>query len=176
MAVLELHGDEAFEMLERQWIDEAADRIRSQTSGLLIARVRFDLSFNDPAAFARESFSTLVRAEPDAPYIVALDKGHEETLGVVFGVDPNNPNAIDLTAPRRVYLVPERLRTHDRFVHVAMHELLHAFGLHHVQDGAALMAPVMVRNPPLCLHLPDVVELCRVHGCDVKRTGWCGAS
>ena len=166
-----LHADVTFKPEERKWIGIAANNIAEQSAGTLEVLVDYDLRFNNISILENGSQDFLVRAPADAPYVTYEDSNTSRLLGVVAGVDLDNYSTV---GPKRIYLVADRLWTTTVFIHVAMHEMLHALGLRHVDDPDAVMF-FQVQNsfPSTCLSKADAEELCRVNWCLPDTLNWC---
>jgi hypothetical protein len=61
-----------------------------------------------------------------------------------------------------LYLVPDRIRTSEQFVSVAMHEILHAAGLEHTHTRTSVMSETVGDRAPVVLTPVDMTELHRV--------------
>lgn len=172
---LALVGDVAFSEVERTWILEAAANLSRQTGNFIRVGVVFDFNVDDENSLLKYFHGDLLlRVESDAEPVVRWDLlNGSQLLGLTY------PSPYDT---RWVYLVSDRLEegrlgsTHEVFVAVCMHELLHAVGLSHVNVLSGHTAVLQQGFPDgvtTCLHKPDVVELCRVWGCDTQEIGWC---
>jgi hypothetical protein len=172
LRTMHLHADVGFKPDERKWIAIAADNVLQQSAGTLDVHVTYDLDFDSTLSVVSHSGDDLlVRAPQDAPYVVYEDSTTSRLLGVVAGVDLAN---YSMVGQKRIYLVADRLWTPEVFEHVAMHEMLHAFGLVHVDDPDAVMFyQVRGPRPSLCLSKADAEELCRVNWCQPETLNWC---
>lgn len=166
------HADTAFKPEERRWISFATDNIREQTAGLLQVIVVYDLNFDSVLSLTEHARDDmLVRAPADAPYVLYEDTATSRLMGVVAGVDLDN---YSMVTPKQVFLVADRFKNSDVFIHVAMHEMLHAFGLRHVTDPDSIMYAMTVgSHPTLCMAEADAVELCRVNWCEADQLNYC---
>lgn len=170
--VMVFHADTAFKPDERKWIDIATNNIREQSSGLLAAEVVYDLNFDSMLTIQEHAeHDMLLRAPENASYVTYEDTNTSHLMGVVAGADLAN---YSMVTPKQVFLVADRLKTPDIFVHVCMHELLHAFGLRHVDDSDSVMAGMTVGlHPTTCISEVDAEELCRVNWCTIDQLNYC---
>lgn len=140
------------------WLEEAAWRLEQDTHGRLKIEYRYDLDFD----------GKIQRFDVNEWYLVDLP----ENSGITEHFDDKHKSKILGECDSLyhvVYLITERVTTHDRFVHVAMHETLHAVGLDHLKDAPeAIMFPYTKSVLPLRLHEADLEEFCRVLRCPVK--------
>jgi hypothetical protein len=162
--VLRLHGDDTFTGPEREMVQEAADDVFIQTSGLLQVIVNFDFDFDRLGLDAwLTRTNLLVRTPKDASYVVSRERTGKVMLGMVVGV---NLQDYDQTAPMQVHLIADRLTDRKVFIQVAEHEFYHAFGLNHVKDPHSVLYPeVFLQAPRTCISEADAAEICRVYGC-----------
>jgi hypothetical protein len=167
-----LHADMGFKPEERTWISVAINNIEEQSAGTLHVVIDYDLNFDSTVSIVSHAHDDLlVRAPQDAPYVTYEDTQTSKLLGVVAGVDLDNYSTV---APKRIYLVADRLWTVDVFEHVTMHEILHAFGLRHTDDVNGVMYfSVLGSHPSLCIGRADAEELCRVAWCLPDTLNYC---
>lgn len=153
--VLPFHVDLHFQGDRSMWLEEAAFRLETDTRGKLRIEYRYDLDIN--TRYPRDEWYLIEL--PEASEVTShFDKKHGTR--VVGECDSDN---------RIVYLISERLTTHDRFVHVAMHEILHAVGLKHVVgDPQAIMAAIVVPRLPLHMSSTDLDAFCSVLQCPMR--------
>lgn len=164
-SVMTFHVDTSFTGPERDALQEAVNNLQAQTRGLLVARLIFDLDFNDiESLVVHRHEDILLRITSDSSKVDGYDSSTSKLLGLTEQRDDG------LTW---VYIVADRLPEHRLFVAVTMHELLHAFGLGHVQEFGIMGAHANRHYVSNCLHAADVEEVCRVYGCQPKRIGWC---
>jgi len=130
--VLLLHADPCFLPDEQLLIHIAARNLYEQTSGAVLVAVDFDEPTN------------LIRLEDWDTRLNAVDAPRMQALGFTRG--------------STVYLVPSRLGNDPLFVHVMMHEAMHALGMAHVADPRAILwkwaSPTMRLTPADILVLP----------------------
>src|SRR5689334_6517754 len=96
-------------------LEVSAQNLMRDTREHLIVRYTYDLDFSGPFRRLEPDSWLLVRLPQAHPLLTEYDKLHE--THVLGECD---------TTLRTVFLVPERLETPVRWVHVAMHETLHA--------------------------------------------------
>jgi hypothetical protein len=169
---LSLHADTGFTPAERGWVAMAVKNINEQSAGVLGVTVTYDIDFYSNESFvSHRGDDMLVRAPVDAPYVKYEDI---HGGGVTSGVTSVDLTRFSSSVPKHVFLVADRLEAPDAFVHVAMHEILHACGLSHVDDPDAIMSEQYAGTPAsVCLGWRDVEELCRVVGCEPRTLSWC---
>lgn len=138
------------------WLEEAAWRLELDTRGKLRIEYRYDLYFGERYPLSEWYLVDL----PEASEITNhFDKKHGTH---VLGECDSEYHSM--------YLVTERLTTHDRFVHVTMHELLHAAGVQHVSgDPHAIMAAIVVPQLPLHMNETDLDAFCKTVGCATRE-------
>jgi hypothetical protein len=167
---IDFHADVGFSPLERALLDGAAQGIDFGSSGLLQPTITYDLDPDSVASLQQHSIdSIIVRAPAGADYM------GERHLGKVGLIDLDDRDTWG--GPVHVFLVADKLRGPFAFQHAAMHEMLHAFGLRHVDDPLALMHwsmdPREGRLLGTCLTRSDAQELCRAYRCDVEDLNYC---
>jgi Matrixin len=168
-AAILVDADVAFVPAEREMILDAAARLYRQTNGNLIVAVRFGLDWRTDENVPRPGESSLVRVSHDMPVVRDWESGH-----------PANGYLMGLTLPEgtnsTILLVADRIESEGirfggvapTFVSTVMHELLHAFGLSHVNDHVSVMGQGYENwtVAATCLHKADVEEICRVYDCN----------
>jgi hypothetical protein len=156
---LVFHVDRNFQGDRSMWLEEAAWRLEQDTRGRLHVEYRYDLDFS----------GKIQRFAPSEWYLVDLP----EVSGITEHFDKLHHSKIWGECDSEyhvVYLITERVTTHNRFVHIAMHEILHAVGLQHLKgDTRAVMFPYVTSNLPLKMNETDLDEFCRVLRCPMKE-------
>ncbi len=128
---------------ERLDLSAASERLLVATGG------RVDLKIVPGA-----SWGQIRRHEPGDPWVEWAD---DHFGAKVYGWTDGN---------QTIHLIPARLGTDRIFVHTAMHELLHAIGVHHVSGHPrALMAPSSDGNAPLELSREDRAAIADALNC-----------
>jgi len=157
---LTFHADTAFTQQERDILEISCSEIYKQSSGLLKLNIIYDLDFiSTNSLLYHTSDNLLMRAPSYADYI------KPDFLGFTV----KNPN----TGQIFIYIISERIKTPIAFQHVAMHEFLHGFGLHHVTSINSIMYPETLSNPPTCMTEDDAWELCGIYHCDYDTLNYC---
>ena len=149
-------------------MEQATTLLAAQTHGYVRIEVSYALDFNDtPSLVASVGFDKLIRVGLDAPPVQEFDAEHCCMLGLTQWPVETYDLATD------VYLVYDRIEQEDNvrdtFVHVTMHELLHALGLRHVDDVLALMARSTWGGTPTTLNCNDYREASRAWGASARR-------
>ena len=141
------------------WLEEAAWKLEQDTHAKLHIEYRYDLDFTGRILRYDVGEWYLVDLPEVSPITEHFDTKHGTRI---WGeCDPEY---------RVMYLVNERLTTHDRFVHTAMHELLHAVGVPHVVgDTSAIMAAIVVPRLPLHMSPTDLDAFCALVQCSTKE-------
>jgi hypothetical protein len=157
---IKFHVDVAMKGDRSMWLEEAAWRLEQDTRGKLKVSYEYDLDFSGRIQRFSMKDWLLVDLPEESPITDHFDKKHG--VKVLGECDSDN---------RIVYLLHERLDgSHDRFVHVAMHEILHAVGLPHVKDDvSAIMAAIVVSKLPLRMAPTDIDAFCATVGCPTKQ-------
>lgn len=162
-----IHADSSFTPHEQDLILTASERIASGTSDFLNVHILFDLEFDSISSlrkFSRENI--MVRVSSLA---ADLDSA---TLGYCLV----NFSDLDMNNPTKIALVYDRLVTDDVWIHVVMHEMLHALRHQHISEPKSIMyasTPVTGKEIVTCLTEDDVKEICTVHGCDMSAMKAC---
>lgn len=148
MFYLRFHVDLRILGERRAWLEEARVTLEEDTHGTL--RVFYDYDFDSTEPMQNLDGWRIVDIAESAPVVAYFDEFHKtKVIGECDG------------EKKIVYLVRERIETHDRFVHVAMHEILHAVGLPHVKgDAHAIMAPILFSRLPLHMSPTDLNAFC----------------
>ncbi len=149
---LGISADFTFTSHERELLSVAVQALRVQTAGQL----ELSLSYS--------SEPNLLRVQSDYKDVVDLDASFK---GFVYGFTS--------MATGRMFLVDDRLKSDDMFIHTAMHEILHRVGLEHIVSTTSIMNWYTNPNQHVtCMDRHDAVEFCRVLGCDAERLHYCG--
>ena len=148
--MIKFHVDRSFASDEKMWLEEAAFNLEWDTRGKLRVDYAYDLDWDGQIRPIPAGEWWLVNL-PDASDIAHhFDQKH----GVKVLGEADTEHHV-------VYLLPERLRTHVRFVHTAMHETMHAIGIEHAEDDPyAVMAAIVVPHLPLHLNVTDLEMFC----------------
>lgn len=175
--MLVLHGDVDFTPEQRRWTGEAVALITAQAAGLVDIAITYDLNFRDDAAIERSaSQSTFVSLTGTSSVVTYAESEHCRNPGCLVGLTSRPSVADPNDALARVYIIPERLPGHDRFVSVVEHELMHALGVEHVShDAHAVMGPTVSAPPALCWTPADRAAFCAAWRCDPTALGDCPA-
>lgn len=159
-----IHADTAFTLHERALIVLAAQRMKEQTNDFVNVDVLFDLDFDSMESLKEHSkHNIMTRIDSSAPGLE--DSPMAKTIGYCIV----NFNDLDFNNPIKIALVHDRLITDDAWVHVAMHEMLHALRQQHIAEPKSIMyksTPVAGSTIVTCLVRKDMEEICEVHGCD----------
>jgi hypothetical protein len=157
MLYLPFHVDRRILGERRAWLEEARSTLEEDAHGTLRISYHYDFDSSEPVQNL-EGWQ-IVELSETTPAAQHFDDYHK--MQVLGECDPEH---------HIVYLFHERVDTHDTFVHVAMHEILHAVGLPHVSgDSHAIMAPRVVPKLPLHMSTTDLVTLCATIGCKEIR-------
>lgn len=153
-----LHADVDFTQTERAEIADAIERLHRVPVDV---DVRYDLDFGSTWSVMPHlvNHNLLVRITSDNPMLADRGDPTSETLGVVLGMDLADP---DFGKPSRAYLVADLLSRPEWFEHVFEHEVLHVFGLRHVDDPDAIMFDQMTSSSGVDPTAADQLELRRV--------------
>lgn len=167
---LEMHGDTDFTGPEREALLGSVRDLEAQTAGYLRIVLTFDLDFRDQDAVIRAWKAwSLVRVDSSNDVVKQLDARCDcSHLGFTAQETPAHR-----ASERQMVLVVDRLPSMQKFLHVGMHELLHAAGLDHVTDPRALMFAQSLETHTTCMHKADTVEFCRVVGCRAQDLKSC---
>lgn len=164
---MDIHADTSFTSRERILINEASTRMFSQTNGFVGVDVVFDLDFNSNESLRDHvAQNIMVRVDQTAE---GLEKS---TLGYCY----TNYKDLDFNNPIKIALVYDRLPTDEAWIHVAMHEMLHAIRAQHISEPQSILyktTPTVGPNIVTCLTHEDMVEICTVHGCDLAAMKPC---
>lgn len=137
-------------------LEEAVWRLDRDTRGKLKIELRYDFDYV-------QNFSPYDWYLANLPIESELTKHFDEKHGATILGECDYDHKI-------VYMMTERLASHDRFVHVAMHEFLHAAGLQHVKgDPHAIMAAIVVSKLPIQMAPADIDMFCATLGCPTKE-------
>lgn len=154
-----VHVDRNFQGDRSMWLEEAAWRLESDTRGKLRVEYHYDLDFSGRIQRFDMGEWYLVDLSEASPITAHFDAKHG--THVLGECDPEF---------HVLYLVTERVTTHDRFVHTAMHETLHAVGLPHVVgDTNAIMTAIVVPRLPLHMSPTDLDAFCGLVQCPTKE-------
>lgn len=161
-------GDVDFTPQERHWIEDALTLLAAQTHGYVAITVDWSLNFEDidslNQAIGRDK---LIRVDKSAPPVVEFNAEHCCLLGLTRWPVETDDLSTD------VFLVFDQIESDDDpralFVHVTMHELLHALGLGHVNDPSALMYRSTTFGTPSAFTCADYREASRAWGASVRR-------
>jgi hypothetical protein len=161
---MDIHADVSFTERERGFILEATTRMYEQTRGFVDVNVVFDLNFDDMDSLRQHAKDNIMTRIDHT----GLDK-EDDPEGVIIGYCSVDFNDLSFNNPTRIALVYDRLPTEDSWIHVAMHEMLHALRQQHVAEPKSILfksTPVWT-NIVTCLTASDMEEICEVHGCDL---------
>jgi hypothetical protein len=164
-----LHADPSFDVRERRLLDIASTHLAVQTGGLFDVNILYDLNVADldTEVFLKKnvvvkSVSGLLPRAASASIQACSD-----ATGGVLGY------AESVGKGHKVFLFADRLAEDDaKFIHAAMHELLHAAGLQHVVDPPSVMSGNAVQTGA-CMTEADAREFCRVYHCDLSQLRYC---
>lgn len=169
------HGDTAFTLEEREDIQRGVDIINFQANGLMSVTVIFDLNWDsgtiESLNVMEKTSDQIVKISKEAPLVVVMDtQSPKGSFAIGYcKVDFDRP-----WMKTKVYIIWDRIFGRDSFVQVVMHEILHAFRLHHVSDRSALMHwSTNQKAPTLCLNESDMKELCRIYNCNPSHLNMC---
>ncbi len=138
------HVDRSFQGDRSLWIEEAAWRLENDTRGKLRVEYLYDLDWDGRIQPIPTNEWFLVNLPEGTEISSHFDKKHG--VKVLGECDAEH---------RIVYLLSDRLQSHDRFVHTTMHEILHSIGLGHVVDDA-----IVVPRLPLHMNRSDLEAFC----------------
>ncbi len=158
MYYMRFHVDRRIVGERRAWLEEARVTLEEDTRGIL--RVFYDYDFDSLEPIqADDGRWRILHLSEDTTPVQSFDAEHKSmVLGECDYGD------------RRIYLVRERLVTRTRFIHVAMHEILHAVGVQHVTgDAHAIMAPIAFSRLPLHMSSSDLDAFCQTIRCATKE-------
>ena len=169
------HADTSFSPQEREDITKAIDILNRQANGFILVDVVFDLNWDSGAIEDLEDMEKnadqIVKMPHDSQLVLKMDVRNDpgvHTLGyckVTWGQP---------WIPVKVYIIYDRLTNRKAFVHVVLHEILHAVQVHHVNDADAIMFHSTNQNDPvMCMNMSDMTELCRVWHCDPTTLNFC---
>jgi hypothetical protein len=148
--LLTIYVDDAFTPGERNLLEAAAISLNIQSEGRLAVELRSGL---DPARFwVPPGAWRFLRIVSDSDLTRRFDWRNGRDEAIV---------GICVRASQDLYLVPDRIRTSEQFLSVAMHEVLHAVGLEHTGVDSSVMAEKVGDHPPVRLTPVDVRELRR---------------
>ncbi len=151
---MEIKADALLGPRERLLIQRAISRLEYQTNGMANVTIVYTPTVED---------MNLLRIESWYSQVGVLDKRFN---GSVYGFTY-------LTG--RMFLVDDRLKDDDVFIHVAMHEILHHMGCDHLDSPTSVMYLVTnAEQHVTCMDRADAGEFCRVVGCDAERLNYCG--
>lgn len=142
---LVFHIDSSFSASEREMLNISSQAIYQQTSGLLQIDLIYDSCANN-----------------------LILKSNDSSFNYDFlGFTKKTPNQIF------IYLITDRIKSRQVFQHITMHEMLHAFGLHHLTSLESIMYPETIENPPICLSQDDAWAICLKYRCDIDDLNYC---
>ena len=147
-----IHADTEFTPTEREIIHRATDTLMSEVG--MRVDVRYDLDFGKVEHLARfQNVTQLMRIARDAQLTRDMDSRYR---GIVFGWSV-------YANPPRVYVAADVLNGGEvLYLHVVIHELLHAVGCDHVSDpNAVLYWQTDLKHQAVKLTEADRLELAR---------------
>lgn len=168
------HADTAFLPWERAEIDRAARRLNLQANGIVTVEIVYDLNWETGPVTDLDTFEhtsdQIVKIHSSTPLVKAMDSRIvKDTITVGYC----KVNFDDPTVPTKVYLIHDRLNG-NIYMHVALHEMLHALWMHHVPDEYAVMYwKTEGPAPAECMNTTDMKEFCRVFKCDPRSLNFC---
>lgn len=164
---MQIYADTSFTDSERIAINEAVQNLYEQTSSFVDIKISYELDFHSMDSLREHSrHNILVRVDSSAK-----DLGND-TIGYCIV----NFRDLDFSNPTKIALVHDRLPLREAWIHVAMHEILHAIRLQHIPEDRTIMyrtTPVAGNGIITCLTSYDMRELCEVHGCDLRAMKPC---
>jgi hypothetical protein len=123
---LSVHADTEFTLYERHVIDRAVEGLREQIGADI--RIQYDLDYSNLLRLMQlKDTIRLTRVGSDAPIVRDIDL---QFHGTVYGWT---------WLDRHMYVVWDRQSTERLMRHVVMHELLHCFGVPHVNVPGSVM-------------------------------------
>jgi len=148
--LIRFHVDRSFVGEMGMMLEEAAFNLERDTRGKLRVDYTYDLDWDGRVRPIPAGEWFLVNLPDGSDIAHHFDAKHG--VKVIGECDTDH---------HVVYLLPERLRTHDRFVHTAMHEVMHAIGIEHADDDPyAVMAAIVVPHLPIRLNASDLELFC----------------
>lgn len=166
------HADVRFDDNERNQIDYAIALLNDQMNGVAVFEVVYDLEW-DPEVGANVLGQDLIVATTSKSSETQVTDGEVEKGNVALGwCDLRFSNPFYSTT---IFLVRDRLKRRQVFMHVTMHEMMHSIRLRHVQGRkhSVLFWQTDGPEPSLCMSRYDAEELCRVHRCRVEEISYC---
>jgi hypothetical protein len=167
-----MHGDKSFTESERNQIETAAGVWREQTSGQANIRIVWDWSKD----------TTIPKEEHKIEKLTSLDLEVILTdcyLSEQMDVPPCSPMVLAWVEqsggihnpehePVMLKFIPDRYKSGESFVSVAIHEFGHVLGLPHQNVPQAVMYPSQ-NAVKTCLKPSDLASFCQVNECDGRK-------
>lgn len=168
------HADTEFTDYERILLAQAQSNVALQTSGVVTFNLVYDFdaatgSYDTPAGpYDASTHWLLRRTEGNG---VAWVEWYDNVIqGTLLGLTKRVEHEVFIFVDRLPYGTTEGS---GRFVHVAMHEALHAAGVEHT-EGGAIMGPLLPRGrAPTCLNALDALAVCGALKCDPRVIAFC---
>lgn len=164
---MDFHADVDFSPTERSCLEASAQQWREQTQGIADVGFVYDYKPKDPKSIVLNlTHNKLIKWSSTTPKVEEVEAIQEDPSYELLGLTMRSGGLDSYPRlPTTIGLVMDRLQDDHMCRLTVIHELGHAFGIHHMVGNSNIMYPSVDIGRTACLKHDDLLAFCFANDC-----------